>query len=191
MITINVQETLRKAHEEKARQKGLPVIRIGKPLSPSAGAEPVIQKSVSNPQSDLVKSLWREYNAILLERNKLSTQIAHMVERGADQAELKDHYDKIESYRPQLQDLYHKIQYAEKHGELPSAQFVKEDPETLDSIKLKIRSLVDKRSKLKDKIAKKKASNPAKYVEWDLELAQVNVQYNELISKKKFLESKS
>jgi hypothetical protein len=198
MIRINVHDVLARAAAEKAAPKKLPEINIGQrstakneQVPPSvihAHKEAVIDRSRNEIKSDLVKSLWIEFNAVITERNRLSTQIAHMVERDADQGELRSHYSKIESHRPALQDLYDKIKYAEKHGRLPEAPVKQNEPETIHSLKLQRESLIDKRSKLKSKIAKKKSDNPAKYAEWQLELERANVEYQALCEKIKSIE---
>lgn len=197
MIRINVKEVLAKAEEAKKNPLRPAIRLISSP--PATKKQPRKQQPVPEPvedgeckpQSELVKSLWSEYSALKNERNKLSTEIAHLVENGVDQVRLKAQYDKIESFRPQLQDLYDKIQYAEKHGDLPAVPVIQEEPETLASLKLKKEALIDERYKLKKKLAKKVAKNPQKYIDWELRLAQADIEFQSLIDQIKRMEGKA
>jgi hypothetical protein len=203
MIKLNVKQAIKDAEIARSRPKPAPVIKITgstpakkeKPAAqkPNQSVQKVLQEAVldrsrNDVKSDLLRSLWTEYNAILTERNKLSTQIAHLVEDDADESRLMEQYNKIEGYRPGLQDLYDKIQYVQMHGHLPEAPQTIEEPETIYSLKVKQKAIIDKRCKLKAKLAKKQAYNPNKYVEWELELEQANVLYNELTDKIKKLQ---
>lgn len=142
---------------------------------------------------NLEQELWQEYNdQFVIPMKKLSTQIAHMVERGATQQELADHYASIESYRPGRIALYDKIQHLKQYGQLPATPEPAE--ENLDPYFLKDRKkkLVDKRCKLNAKLkTSAKASKPEKILEWEQELAQANIEYSEVVEKIKQVEGKA
>lgn len=157
--------------------------------------DPVIIEKVKkdNEVGSLQSALWKEYNdSFVLPMNKLSTQIAHMVNRGATQAELAEHYEKIESYRPGRIALYEKIRYVEQYGKLPEAP--EPEKENLDPYYLKDRKkkLVDKRCKLRAKLrTNANPSKPAKLLEWEQELAQADMEYLAVEEKLKQIEGKA
>lgn len=148
--------------------------------------EAIIDRVREENKTDLEKQLWIEFDALKVERDKLSTQIWKMVENGATQAELKAHYEQIESYRPGLIALYDKINHVKQYGALPAAPEPEE--ENLDPYYLKDRKkkLVDKRCKLRAKLKTSATpSKPAKILEWEQELAQADLEYQEVEDKLK------
>lgn len=150
-----------------------------------------IVSRVEENASDLERQLWIEFNAIKTERNKASSQIWKMVENGATQAELAEHYELIESFRPGLIALYDKIQHVKQYGALPAAPEPEE--ENLDPYYLKFRKkkLVDKRCKLRAKLKTSATpSKPAKILEWEQELALADMEYKEVEEKLKQIEGK-
>lgn len=156
--------------------------------------EAQVRKIINTPPPEaLEQELWQEYNdQFVIPMKKLSSQIAHMVERGATQQELADHYASIESYRPGRIVLYDKIQHLKQYGQLPAAPEPAE--ENLDPYFLKDRKkkLVDKRCKLNAKLkTSAKASKPEKILEWEQELAQANIEYSEVVEKIKQVEGKA
>lgn len=197
MITIDVTEVL--AATEKAKNTPPPVPEICVVPTRQPRKKRVKKKAVtiepapeeSEPQSELLQSLYREFGSLKTERNRLSTQIAHLVENGAPQQRLKEQYDKIESYRPRLQDLYDKIEYVRQHGELPVVPETPQEPETLASLKLKKQSLIDERYKLRKKLEKKKALNPQRFIDWELRLAQANIEFQDICGRIKQMEGKA
>jgi hypothetical protein len=196
MIRINVEEVLNRAQEEAQKPKPLPKILIATAnrsyIADLDDVKAVVIEEVKGNFAslpDVLKPMWAEYSAALVERNRLSTQIAHLVENGATQDELREQYEKIESYRPQLQDLYKKIQDAER-GKLPEEP-TPTQPKTLAELKLEKEALIDRRSKLKKKIAAKVAMNPAKYVEWEMDLAKANMEFQAIIEHIKVIEGKA
>lgn len=194
MIRINVTEVLSRAEEERKNPAPLPSIRVvsgstKKKTSRKPHKIAVIEPD-HEPENALAKTLWAEFSALKNERNRLSTEIAHLVENGADQSRLKAQYDKIESFRPQLQEMYDKIQYVEKHGELPTLPETEQEPETLASLKLKKESLIDERYKLRKKLAKKVALNPQRFIDWELRLAQADIEFQTIIDQIKQMEGK-
>jgi seryl-tRNA synthetase len=193
MIEINVKEVLQKKEQDKLNQKPRPKIELSESAThdpvvidvvQKALQENVIKRTLGEVKSDIVKSLYVDFTAALNERNKLSTSIAHEVERDADQGALKNLYNRIESYRPSLQDLWHKIKKAER-GEVPAQE---KDPALTALLKSKWAELIverdqliDKRHKLKKKIAMKASQNPAKYAEWELELQKADARFNDIV----------
>ena len=149
-----------------------------------------IQRSQEEIKTNLLSSLEIEYNSVMKERKILSSQIWKMVENGASKEELATHYDRIESYRPTLQKLYDDKNHVKQYGKLPEVQETNQDPETIAGLKLKKRSLIDKRCKLKAKLAKK-VSAPEKYVQWELELAQTEAMVIDVQNTIKQLEGKA
>jgi hypothetical protein len=198
-IKINVDAVLKNAADKKLQAPVIPKFKLASTqgtvkktidqIASNAVNQTVITRTLEESKSSLVKSLWVEFNAVKNQRNECSTQIAIMIDKGATQEELRLQYEKIESFRPQLQDLYDKIEYAQMHGELPKLQELKSAPVTLADLKLKRQSLIDERSKLKGKLAKKKALNQEKYVEWELRLAMANTEFEDIIDQIKVMEA--
>lgn len=200
MITIDVTEVLAAADKAKRSPKPVPEIRLVSgarlPRKKRVKKKPVVvdpdvEKALPEPQSELLQSLYREFSALKVERNRLSTEIAHLVENGAPQERLKEQYDKIEGYRPRLQDLYDKIEYVSQHGELPVVPETPEEPETLASLKLKKESLIDERYKLRKKLQKRVAKNPQRCIDWELRLAQADIEYQDICERIKQMEGKA
>lgn len=200
MIRINVKETLKAAEEAKNAPKPLPkVVVIGRDASfkasgPSqpAPVEEIQPPALPIPDHDaLIQSLEREFNAIKLERNKLSSQIWKMVENSASQSELYDHYHKIEAYRPQLQALYDKIDFVKLHGHLPEVKEEQKPEETLYYLKDLKKRLSDKRCKLQKKIQLSEAKNPTKVSDWHIALDLAEAEYEAVELKIKKLEGKA
>lgn len=209
MIRLNVHETLKKAAIERAKPKPLPKIFIVKKAEnskPKPLPSPVANNQIDKPnliikadvaelntalKATLVDSLELEYNRVMTERKKLSSQIWKLVENGASREELAEHYQKIEDFRPQLQKLYDDIEYAKRYGQLPAEPVTAQEDETIYSLKLKRKALIDKRCKLKAKIAKKASQKAAKYVEWELELEMADAEYTHIDTKIKVMEGKA
>lgn len=199
MIRLNVDETLKRAEIERKKPKPLPKVRVIAKNSPHKKSSPkklmptVIEPDLSTPKSDLVAGLWVEFNQLKVERNKLSSQTWRLV-KGASQSELSGHYHKIEGYRPQLQAIFDKIKYVEVHGELPGAPPEMPAPtEDLFHLKfVKKKSLINVRSKLKRKLEKSaKPKNPERVLEWEVQLAQLDIEYAALCNRIKEMEGKA
>lgn len=205
MITIDFSTLDQRKAAAKAKQKDLIHLigKKGKVIITKEEIEFVESQPVShgiiekvrkdNEVGDLLDVLWKEYNdSFVLPMKKLSTQIAHMVDRGATQAELADHYEKIESYRPGRIALYEKIRYVQQYGKLPEVP--EPEKENLDPYYLKDRKkkLVDKRCKLRAKLrTNANPSKPAKLLEWEQELAMADMEYLAVEEKLKQIEGKA
>lgn len=206
-MEINVAETLKQA-ENKAPAP-LPVVELDETvLTTSVKKElseddmrwvdsyemprDIIARVKAENGDTLEHQLWIEFNALKVERNKLSTEISRLVENEASKERLAEQYAKIESYRPDLIALYDKIQYVKQHGCLPAVQETTTDLPDAYRLKDEKKKLVDKRCKLKRKLKESaKASKPEKILEWEQELAQADLQYIEVENQLKQLEGKA
>lgn len=190
-MEINLAETLKKA-DNKAPAP-LPVVELDKTIVVAREINnTIVQRVKEENRSDLEKQLWIEFNALKVERNKLSTEISRLVENEASKERLAEQYAKIESYRPDLIALYDKIQYVKQHGCLPAIQETTTEPPDAYRLKDEKKKLVDKRCKLKRKLKESaKASKPEKILEWEQELAQADLQYMEVENQLKQLEGKA
>jgi hypothetical protein len=197
MIKINVKEVL-ESRDQKAKPR--PVIKIGTSVkkvetpvqrngTDVPGAEAVTARVMQS--NALVSQCWGAFSAAKIERNKLSSQIHTMVAAGATKSELKDHYEKIESHRPKLVELFDLSRFVERHGHLPEIKKVDEKPVDITSLKYERSRLIDKRCKLQKKIQVGEAKNPARIAEWQLELDQTNAAYNLVDEKIKELEGRA
>jgi hypothetical protein len=195
MIEINVKEVLR-ARDQKAKPRPL----IETTSSPEVNSQKEVSEpteKVSEPKppviddAHLASKYWGAFNAIKIERNKLSSQIHTMVARGATKSELKGHYQKIESYRPHLVEAFDLARFVERHGNIPEEKKVENRPVDLFSLKDERRKLIDKRCKLQKKIKEGKAKNPTRIAEWELELDQANAAHKLVDEKIKELEGRA
>ncbi len=208
MVLLNIDETLKRAAIERAKPKPTPKVVFKKstrkqvpPARPTTKPEikafpqisikADISAAKESLKTQVLNSMELEYNQVMTERKKLSSQIWKMVENGATREELEQHYTRIESYRPSLQKIYDDMEYIKLHGEVPRLQETAQEPETIPSLKLKRKALIDKRCKLKAKMAKKVSQKPTKYVEWELELEIADVEYNDIDKRIKILEGKA
>ena len=199
MLTIaNTSEVLEKARIARQKREAQTIIEINgkkfsvqkqkqlKTATPAPIAEPPTEKPVLSPvdkapiatTGSAFDLLQIEYNALMKERKKLSSQIWKMVENDADKEALKRHYEKIEAYRPNMVKLYNDMRYYQRYGELPRVQQKNEiDISVLQDLKDKRKKLIDKRCKLKAKIAKTAGKSSPKLLEWQLEMDKVDVAY--------------
>lgn len=200
MITINIARVHELVEEQKlkpAPKINISIVENTKVKLIAADKKWVDRKEIdyesiaqSETRSELRGELWKEYDEVMLERNKLSSQIYDMVEDGATQEQLKQHYDNIESYRPALQELFDRARHVDRYGKLPEPK-AQENP-SLDLLTLKDqkKKLIDRRCKLQAKIKKGEAKNPDRVIAWQLELEQANAEYNHVDDQLKKLGSK-
>lgn len=215
-MKFNVNKVLHEAEIERQKPKPLPKVRIKSKSTignhevviPSPGAakrqavsEPTEPISIDQEMIDsgkvyveeqvLLHQLEREYADIRMERNKLSSLISTMVEEGATQEQLREHYEKIEAFRIPLQQHYDKIKYVKQHGALPEIKSDAKSEETLFELKDKKRKLIDKRCKLQKKlVASAKPSKPEQIANWELELEQATAEYNDVEKRIKQMEGR-
>lgn len=214
MITINFETLDERLEAYRAEQRPLRIVvkSAAQPAqAPPAAAKPELTDQDSeyithqsiDPRKEqpipLIHQLENEKSALLVERNKLSSQIWKMVENGATQADLAEHYRKIEEYRPGLIALYDKIKHVKLHGELPSAPTSATNMDDIYQLKDLKKKLVDKRCKLKAKIDKVRGKqeykvpggaevplsdkDTAKVLEWQFELDQAEAEYTQVAEK--------
>lgn len=212
---IKPNEVLRTIAIEKAKPKQLPKVKVNrrggksKKKFSSGGLSHdymVIDEALPGvAAASQIKQLEREYYGLRLERNKLSTQISYLVEEGATQGVLADHYQKIKNLRSAIKPYYEKIQHFKKFGSLPAVETAKlSSPSAISSLsaedrhvkllelKDKKRKLVDKRSKLKPKLRQSaKPAKPSKIIEWQQELDMANLEYDAVERQIKELEGKA
>lgn len=208
MLKFNTKQVLANAEEEKKKPKPLPKISIKRtsqsPEQCSTQQQGGIynidkvmmhithQRVAEEIKTDLVSKCWHDYNEVLIERKKLSSMIWRMVADGATTAQLKEHYEKIESYKSQLGELFDRARYAERTGQLPEVirDISTGQPADISSLKYEKKKKSEKRSKLKVKIERGRATNAPKLAEWELELDQVEAEYNNLEERIKKMEGK-
>jgi hypothetical protein len=185
-MRINVKATLKKVAEDKLKPKPIPKIRLKQSTAETHIEKPrlVIKADSSHAieilNKTLVSTLWTEYHIVSTEQKKLSTAIAALVKEDATTERLKKQYDDIDNYQPQLQALRDKIYYAEIHGELPPAPDEEIEVNDINALKVKAKSLVEKRSKLRKKLELKVAKNPERFVSWEKDLAIADIEWQEV-----------
>jgi hypothetical protein len=193
MIRINVKEVLKEAEMSAQEPKPAPkiTIRIGpKPQDSVAEAmkEAAIHQVKSGTKKDLLDDCWSQFNEVLIERKKLSKQIAPMVGSGATKSELKEHYQKIDRLIDDGAEIFKSIRYVEQYGKLPEPIAANVDILLMKDHRKK---LVDLRCKLSKKIEIGQAKNPKKVLEWQLEFDKANAEYILVDEKIKKLEGKA
>ena len=195
MISINIDKV--KA-EKKARESHKPTIRIILPEVIEDAEKTVDQEigkiveeaqqgeQVANSlQEALINDLNNQERELRIERAKLSNKYKPMIADGADQSELAAHYKKIESISAEMREIYDKREHVRQHGRLPEQGSAQASINHSDILALKDnkRSLENRRSKLRAKIAKGKATNAPKLAEWELYLDQLDAEYKVTIDR--------
>jgi hypothetical protein len=195
-MRINVKQVLKKAEEDKLKPRPAVKVRLKTasveiPIPDVVVEHQEIPVGLSSSKLMLVHELEREYSTIKKQRNMMSSQIAKKVAANATQDELKDLYNQIESYRPSLQEYYEKIAYVKIHGALPAVKENALQDDTLYSLRDQKRSLINRRSKLHVNMKKAEATNPSKLTAMQLQLDQLDAEYNDVELKIKKLEGKA
>jgi hypothetical protein len=194
MIKFSVKEVLQKATEEaKQPIQSKIVIKLPSPSETTPSVERVkkeaaIHQSKSGTRQDLLNELWSEYNEVLTDRKKLSTEFCRMVDADASKSELAAHYQRVDDLIDQGAEVYKKIQHVKQYGILPAPS-----APSIDLLQLKDQrnKLVDLRCKLSNKIKLGKAKNPNRVLSWELELDQAEAEYTLIDHKIKKLEGKA
>jgi len=189
MIVINVDKIRADAEAKKDHK---PSIRIILPKEIDRAEASVNEDIVKNnnlaEQSEqkattlkdaLVWDLDNQEREIRIERAKESNKYLPMIAKGASQGELAAHYKKIESISAEIRDIYNKREHVRRYGRLPDQATVQNtiDSGNILALKDQKRSLVNRRSKLKVKIDKGKATNAPKLTEWELQLDQLDAEF--------------
>lgn len=206
----STKEVLKRAEAERLKPKAKPVISIGR-KKPSIKIEVdstnatkslnILIESAHTLKEDLKQKLIREIiieeNKLRVERNILSSQIWKMVENGATPGELKTHYEKIESSRIPLQQLWDRKRYVEVHGVLPEDQTStptnNSEASTSNVLELKDRKrkLSDLRCKLNKKLQPSaKPSRPEQIIDWQMQLDKADAEYHQVEEQIKQLQLK-
>lgn len=181
----NSKDVLRKAAEDRLKPKPKPVIeRRGVKSSRELHDDFLVIDgnllSLDSKQK-LLDEIDVEESKVRVERNTLSSQIWKMVANGAPANLLAAHYEKIESYRPTLIEIYDRRRYVEQHGNLPerpSESHEVSTPLSLLELKDRKRKLSDQRCKLKKKLLPNaKPSSAEQLQEWNIQLCAADVEY--------------
>lgn len=189
MITINIEKIKAEAAAKIAHK---PVIRIILPAQILKAEERVNdEKEKKIDEAEMAKSNGRMLKEALIldlndqerdlriERARQSNKYHQMIEAGASQGELAAHYQLIESISADIRDVYDKREHVEQYGRLPeqgSAQAAINHTDIL-ALKEQRRSLVNRRSKLRAKIEKGRATGAKRLSQWELEIDQVDADY--------------
>lgn len=165
-------------------------------LDPVANKEPQALKPASSLGSSKQKETlsakaWREFNEMKVERSQRSNEIWNLVEAGATKADLKEHYAKIKSYQPALQELFRIARHVDQYGVLPEQKKEAVPLSDLFSLKDQKRKLIDQRCKLQQKIKAGKAKNPKRISEWQLQLDEADLEYKSVCHQIAKLEGKA
>ena len=152
---INLNEVLNQARRRKPKRPESNIIRAaGVTIEVIKPKQPKSKTSINgyllpdkNPEAyqeeadhipptkaQLMSDVIRELKEVRVSRAKLSNQYHDMIEKGASQAELKEHYQKIEGYTGQLQKLWERRQFIERYGREPVEQKKDDNPYNLPSL---------------------------------------------------------
>lgn len=104
---------------------------------------------------------------------------------------LTELYSSIQEKTEHMAEIYDKIKYVERFGVLPPVENNRPASGSINDLKVQKRSLENRRSKLRVKLkpnAKRSANSP-KVLEWELTLAQLDAEYDDVIAKIKQLEN--
>jgi hypothetical protein len=192
MLKINVNAVLAMEEMQKNAPPTLPPVKL---LSKSAKLTPIeiaiqeveIERITKGVLEDEIRALEIEMNAVRLERDKLSSKIWKMVEDGASQEELRAHYERIESFRPQMIELWKKVDHARRYNEMPKPEApIVQEEQSRDLLFLKDqrRSLENRRDKARREIRKLTPlvvppgwKEPEKLTNLRLKLDQLDAEY--------------
>lgn len=149
--------------------------------------------------------LQHEFCGVKKSRDMLSSQIARMVEKQRlaealapeDQALQEKHrderralYHRIEAYRNELAAHYDNIAYVKIHGHLPQKREPPSTEETIFSLRDHKRSLINRRDKLRRRIQIMATKDATKVPSLQLQLEQLDAEYDDVQARIKQLEGK-
>lgn len=188
MITINIDKH-RAAVEAKNAHK--PMIRIILPKV-AAQAEDTVRETVRDTlaekhESDkkniglkdaLINDLNNQERDLRIERAKLSNQYRPMIADGASMDELAHHYRKIEAISDEIREVYNSREHVLRYGRLPEQGSAQKsiDSSNILALKEQKRSLINRISKTKKKIAVGKVKNAPKLRDWELYRDQMEAE---------------
>lgn len=196
MITVNLSNIDKLVEQAKKKAQPKLVIKVVKQSTeePAPSKPPVPKKQpAAEPEqktafdkfqrSALSQQCWSDFNDLRIEQAKEANKIHDLVASRASKDVIKALYEKVESYRPELIELYRRAKHVDQYGKLPEAQ--KPEGDDIYSLKDQKRKLIDKRCKLQVKIKKGEATNAKKLTEWQLELEMANTEYKAVENKLK------
>lgn len=178
MITINVKKIQEKKESEIARIRATftRTVKVSTPPPP-----PLPQVTQDSP---VLKDLESRFRELKIQRNKLSSTIASQLCSGATQEQLKNLYDEIESFRPEMMKIYDQIAYVKRHGQLPSepqAEITPSQESDLYALKYRAKMLQNQRYKYKKKLAPSaKPPTQASIQKWSQKLQMIEAEYEQI-----------
>lgn len=136
-----------------------------------------IHDTVPPVKGQLLAEIIREQADVRKARGKLSNQYQQLISSNASQAEFKTNYDKIEALTREMQELWDKRQYVERHGKLPPVkqEYNRIDSNELFELKDLRRSLNNRKSKLQAKLR-----NKVSYPEGSSKRQEMQMDYEKL-----------
>jgi hypothetical protein len=229
-MKLNVNNALKAEAERKAKPVPIPVIRRKSPLTAASSSAGLTKETIVINANDieygyrleaiqenvLITQLESERHSIMLERKKLSTRTASLVDEvyrqikgkegaaAADEfmkgnissTQLRDHYSKIQGFTDSLVSIYDHIEYVKQNGKLPDADpvvsLIKEESQDVAAITWEIRRLDDLIYKLNKKLVNansgiKKPKNSDRTNTWRTTMAMAEAKRDDLKLKRKQL----
>lgn len=184
MLTINLNKVRKVIQDSEQKPKPKMKISFGDSGTPDIPQQPKSvsesRRKVSEAKSPLSEQCWNQYNELRIEQAKVANEIHELVANGADRKAIKDLYDRVESYRPDLISAFERARYVDQHGKLPVVTNSVTPAADLYTLKDQKRKLIDKRCKLQRKIEKGKATNAPKLPEWEMELEHADMEYKSI-----------
>src|SRR6476659_5217647 len=132
MITINLNQAREIIRAAESQVKAKPKLNISiiksdfrvvdsdlqAAMSPTSMSETSVTKPKAIAKNELREQTQGDFNKLRIDQAKLSNTIFDEVQRGATTAELATLYEKIESLRPGLIELYSRTRYVERRSKL-------------------------------------------------------------------------
>lgn len=195
MRTIIIKEVEDREERKKNEVKPDPVItRPGKArFLPFRSTEPTTTDHYRPPSAQdlLLSEQWTKMKDVKVERSRLSNAARERWLAGADQAEMKLFYAKIQEFTDEAKLIFALIKHIEKFGELPRE--TKDDTHVPNSdillMKERKRQLINQRDKLRRKLKPnaRQPENKDRRSMWEQNLALLDAEYEEVDRKIKKL----
>lgn len=187
MICIDVNKVLHEASVKKEL-----IIEIIVDDNPEEQSEEIQEITIDNSEreeidlkSALMADLDQQHRDIYIERCKLSNKYMPMIDEGASQSMLASHYEKIESFTRELQQIFITRRFVEQNGRLPSQKTANDivDNTNLYALKDRKRKLSDKKCKLAAKLKVNTAKGVKNIEKWSIELDKAIAEYDMVCKK--------
>jgi hypothetical protein len=219
-MKINVKKVLADQELKKAKTKPLPRVIINQVVQKIETSVPETRTTVpkiKTPLSEkdmLLKDLWEQMHVVKVERGKLSSRTAYLVDEVAEKLkalrgqaevdalfngeiaipELVEHRSKIRKYEEEGKLLYSKINHVKLYGKLP--EVISMDPATLmaqettdtKALKYDLRRLDKLISKTQNKAKSGKPKNPSRIATWNEKISLAEAEREEIRRKIKRIE---